>query len=124
MEFLDTVYTNKKNAMITISKKEKVCFQAFFFWNKQLYAEKYCLSGIGRRKKGIGKELLQYVVQFVKASNISKIWVMPTPFAEQENDCKLPLEFVYTIYEHLGFQFENPSADRKKEGNIMYLSVK
>ena len=76
------------------------------------------------RKKGIGKELLQYVVQFAKASNISKIWVIPTPFAEQENDCKLPLEFVYAIYEHLGFQFANPNADRKKEGNKMYLSVK
>ena len=76
------------------------------------------------RKKEIGKELLQYVVQFAKASNISKIWVAPIPFAEQENDCKLPLGFVYAIYEHLGFQFANPNADRKKEGNKMYLSVK
>ena len=38
------------------------------------------------RKKEIGKELLQYVVQFAKASNISKIWVEPIPFAEQENE--------------------------------------
>lgn len=84
----------------------------------------YYLVKPNERKKEIGKELLQYVVQFAKASNISKIWVEPIPFAEQENDCKLPLGFVYAIYEHLGFQFANPNADRKKEGNKMYLSVK
>lgn len=46
------------------------------------------------RKKEIGKELLQYVVQFAKASNISKIWVEPIPFAEQE----MTVSFHWDLY--------------------------
>lgn len=72
------------------------------------------------RNKGVGKELLNTIIRELQNVNYSYIEVVPNsdPY---EGESYIDNEKLYSIYQHLGFEFVDENADPKAYNNKMRL---
>jgi GNAT superfamily N-acetyltransferase len=75
------------------------------------------------RNKGVGKELLNTIIEELQTENYSYIEVVPNsdPY---EGESYIDNEKLYSIYQHLGFEFVDENADPKAYNNKMRLKRK
>lgn len=72
------------------------------------------------RNKGVGRRLIQQAKKIVKANGGKRFLVYPNSEPYKGEDYVEP-EVLYKIYQHLGFQLEDLSADIKKPDHLMVM---
>ena len=72
------------------------------------------------RNKGVGRKLIQQAKKIVKVNGGKRFLVYPNSEPYKGEDYVEP-EVLYKIYQHLGFQLEDLSADIKKPDHLMVM---
>lgn len=72
------------------------------------------------RKQGIGKSMLDGLINVVKSCSGNIIEVYPNS-EQYEGESIVENELLYKIYECMGFELVNPNANRHKPNNKMTI---
>lgn len=72
------------------------------------------------RNKGVGRRLIQQAKKIVKVNRGKRFLVYPNSEPYGGEDYVDP-EVLYRIYQHLGFQMKDLSADLKKPDHLMIM---